>query len=56
VFASKGVDVSIDELLAFRARVKQEAGRELSDEELALVAGGASEEGALFMLYLVRLW
>jgi hypothetical protein len=42
LFAAKGVDVSVDELLALRAKVKQEAGEELGDEELALVAGGGS--------------
>ena len=40
LFASKGAEISIDELMAFRAGVMQEAGEELSDEDLALVAGG----------------
>jgi hypothetical protein len=43
LFASKGADVSIDELLALRALLKQNAGVELDDDELALVAGGAGE-------------
>jgi hypothetical protein len=42
LFAAKGADVSVDELLALRAKVKQEIGEELNDEELALVAGGVS--------------
>jgi hypothetical protein len=41
LFAAKGADISVDELLALRAKVKQEIGEELGDEELALVAGGA---------------
>jgi hypothetical protein len=44
LFASKGVEISIDELLALRARLKQAAGKELNDEELALVAGGGGED------------
>jgi hypothetical protein len=40
LFASRGVDVTINELLALRAKIRQEAGEELSDEDLALVAGG----------------
>ena len=40
LFTGKGAEISIDELMAFRAAVMQEAGEELSDEDLALVAGG----------------
>lgn len=40
LFASRGANISIDELLAFRAGLRQEAGAELSDEELSLIAGG----------------
>ena len=40
LFASKGAEISIDELMAFRAAAMQKAGEELSDEDLALVAGG----------------
>jgi hypothetical protein len=36
----KVLDLSIDDLPALRAKVKQEADGELSDEELALVVGG----------------
>jgi len=40
LFKGKGVDITIDEMKALRAKTKQNAGEELSDEELALVAGG----------------
>jgi len=42
IFASRGADISVDELKAIRAKLKQEAGEQLTDEELALVAGGVS--------------
>ena len=42
LFTDKGAEISIEELMAFRASVMQEAGEELSDEDLALVAGGGS--------------
>ena len=43
LFASKGVEITIDELKAIRAKMRQEAGEELTDDELALAAGGAGD-------------
>ena len=41
LFVAHGAEISVDELKALRIAVKQEAGEELSEEELELVAGGA---------------
>ena len=43
LFTDKGAEISINELMALRATVMQEEGEELSDEDLALVAGGGPD-------------
>lgn len=40
LFMSKDVDLSADEANALCVQAKQEAGEELTDDELSLVAGG----------------
>jgi hypothetical protein len=40
LFASKGADITIDELTRFRAAVMQKREGKLTDDELASVAGG----------------
>jgi bacteriocin-like protein len=49
LFASKGAVVSMEELLALFAKIKQKIGTELSDEELAAVVGGISDRVGLFV-------
>ena len=40
LFASHGAEISVAELKAMRIAAKQEAGEELGEDELELVAGG----------------
>jgi len=47
LFANNGLELTIDEIMTLKAQLKQEAGEELDDDELALVAGGVTIIGSL---------
>ena len=42
VFAGRGVEISINQLMAMKIAAKQGSGEELDDDELGHVAGGVS--------------
>ena len=47
MFAEKGVEMTVEELLSLKAEAKKAAGADLSDSDLAFVTGG-TETAAQF--------